>query len=129
MNRVMSAIAEHYSWPGFAPYTPPKPIEDTEPDITTQVKTIFEDARAGKFDNSLYAEPLAKILAEQIPKPEAIAHLTGFGAMKSIQLVGKRANEGRRSYRYLIVFENETILLSCTYQADGLISGLQFQPD
>lgn len=129
MNRVMSAIGQHYGWQAYATYTPPKPIEDTEPEITTQVKTIFEDARAGKYDKELFSEKLASVLAEQVPKPERIAYLAGFGALQSIQLVGKRVNDGNRAYRYFIVFENESVLLTCIYQPDGKIGGLQFQPE
>jgi CubicO group peptidase (beta-lactamase class C family) len=129
MNRVMTSIGQHYNWPDYAPYTPPKPIEDTEPDITSQVKEIFENARTGKYEQELYSEKLAAILAEQVPKPESIAYLAGFGAFKSIHLVGKRVNDGNRGYRYLIVFENESVLLTCTYQPDGKIGGLQFQPE
>jgi CubicO group peptidase (beta-lactamase class C family) len=130
MNHVMAAVVKEYGWTNFAPVAPPaSPIEDTEPEVTAQVKGIFEQAQAGKFDRELFTEKLADFLAQQIPDGDVMRDLRAMGALKSITLIGKRVNGASRSYRYRIVFENDVAIETCNYNDEGKISGINLQPE
>lgn len=129
LPRVMAAIAEHYGWPGYPPYTSPTPIADKEPEITTQVKKIVEQAQRGTFERGLFTEKMVEVLNAHIPRPDELRRLQAYGAVRSIALVGKRVEGANRSYRYHVLFENESTIVACTYDSDGKISGLMLQPE
>ncbi len=129
MDQVLGAIVKAYGWPDFEPYHPLTPIEDKEPAVTDQVKTIFEHAQAGTFEPDLYTPELGAILAREIPNGGAARQLRTFGAFQSIQLVGRSNEQGFRTYRYHLVFEHAGIVVTCSYNTDGKIAGLRFQPE
>ena len=59
---------------------PANSIEDKEPAVTAQIKTIFEQAQAGTFDRALFTEKLAGILATEIPDGGSTRTLRAMGA-------------------------------------------------
>lgn len=128
MRRVMSAIAEAYAWPDFPGYAPPKPIEDKEPDVTAQVRQIFLDAQESRFTRDLYFPELGDLVAKAMEAGTA-RQLKAMGELKSIVLIERRDEGTNRIYRYLITFENETIVAFCRYAADGRLNALNFQPE
>lgn len=127
MNQVLSAVVKEYGWADFVPYQPVTPIEDKEPAVTAQVKAIFEQAQAGTFERSLFAEKMAAVLATEIPRGMKV--LQAFGALKSITLVGKKTDGPNRNYRYHLIFENDAVVATCNYDQQGKISGFGFRPD
>jgi CubicO group peptidase (beta-lactamase class C family) len=127
--RVMAAIAQHYGWRDYPPYAPPAAIEDKEPDVTAQIRKIVEEAQQGTFDRELFTVPLAEVFAVEVRRDESIRRLQGYGALKSIMLVGKQSNGANRSYRYHVLFENESTLLSCSYNGEGKVSSFGIGPD
>lgn len=130
LARVVEAIADAYQWPEFPRSKRAEPIEDKEPEFTARLRTIMEEAKAGKLDRTLFTTALADriepTLRDSSPTRET---LVGFGALKSIQLLGRDGRDHQRQYRYRLTYENETVLVRCAVDADGRIAGLMFQPE
>lgn len=129
MNRVLSAIVREYHWPDFDPAPAPRPIEDKEPEVTTRVRAIFDQAQQGKFEPEWFGPELAAILAREIPKPERVQEMQGFGAFQSITLIGRETRGTAQHYRYHLVFAREALIVNCIYTPDGKIVGINFQVD
>lgn len=127
--RVMEAVAKEYNWPEYPPYAPPAPVADREPEITAQVRKIMEQGQQGTFERSLFTARMTEVLDAEARRPESVQRLQAYGAIKSIALVGRRNEGTSRSYRYHLLFENESTLVTCTYNGDGKISGLSIQPE
>jgi CubicO group peptidase (beta-lactamase class C family) len=127
MPRVMAAIAEHYKWPEYPPFAPPTPVEDKEPEVTAQLKKIVEQGQQGTFERAHFTDKMAEAL-DAFMRSDELRRIQGYGALRSIALVGKRVNGGHRNYRYYVLFENEATILTCLYNSDGKISGLTLDP-
>jgi CubicO group peptidase (beta-lactamase class C family) len=130
LGKVMEAIADAYRWPDYPRNVPPKPIEDKEPEVTALLKKIFDQAKAGAIDRALYTPQLADAIASSLAAETGPrADLNSFGALKDVALVGREDRDGQRRYRYRFIYENETVLVRCAYNAEGKIAGLSFQPE
>lgn len=128
MNRILSAIANAYHWPNFPDAQPPKAIEDKEPEVTAQLKQIFEGERSGQLDRALFTPELADVITPQIAAHGAVrTALASYGALRSTELVVRRDQGNFRLYRYRFIYENESILINLTFNAAGKIAGLAFQ--
>lgn len=128
--RVMEAIADAYGWPDFPRQKPPQPIEDKEPEVTAQVKTILEDAKKGAWDRELYTAEFAAGIPPLLAEGgEVRVELNSYGALKAVELVERDNQKGMRQYRYRFTYENETVLVRCAYNAEGKVAGLSVRPE
>jgi CubicO group peptidase (beta-lactamase class C family) len=126
--KIFEAIAEVYQWPDYPKSKRLTAIEDKEPAVTAQVKKIFEDAQQGKFEVELYTPKLGKLVVEAMTG-EAQERLKSFGAIKTIELTERKEEGGNRRYQHRLVFEKETVMVNCAYNAEGKIAGLNFLPE
>lgn len=126
--RVMTAIADAYQWPDFRRFEPPKAIEDKEPNVTALVKAIFDDAREGKVDRSLYTPILADLI-EKALSGSAREELRAYGAFRRIELGARWGGDAHRGYAYRMVYGNETIIVIVSFDEAGRIAGLRFNPE
>jgi CubicO group peptidase (beta-lactamase class C family) len=130
VGKIIEAIATVYAWPDFPRSKPAVPIADKEPQVTAQVKEIFEEAQKGSFKRELYSKELADIFAVQLaPDGPALGALKSFGSLKSVAFTGRTEENGLRQYTYLFTYENETLVVTCAYAPDGKIVGLNFRPE
>jgi hypothetical protein len=85
-----------------------KPIQDKEPEVTTHLSTMIQDAADGKPHADDYtAEAWKKIAPLQKQVQGELKRLGDFVAMT---LVDRSDENGQRSYRYRLEFANATIL-------------------
>jgi CubicO group peptidase (beta-lactamase class C family) len=127
VHQIMLAIAKVYGWPGYPPLKVWPPIEDKEPEVTAQIRSIFDQYRAGTFDRTLFTEKFARVIAGQLS--DLTQELQALGPLKTIALV-RRRNEGNdRLYKYLLTYQNDAIFVNCTRNRDGVISRLEYYPD
>jgi len=85
-----------------------KPIPDKEPEVTTHLRSMIQDAADGKSRADDYTVEAWKGIA---PLQKQIqADLKRLGDFVSMTLVDRSDDNGQRSYRYRIQFANATIL-------------------
>lgn len=126
--RVVDAVADAYGWPDYPRFKPPTAIEDKEPEVTAQVRAVFEQSQAGSLDRSLFTPKLADIIAGSLSGSLGV-RLREMGAVQSMVLVGRENHDGFRVYRYRVACKNDTIILTATYNAEGKIAGLYYHPE
>lgn len=120
--RVMQAIGQHYNWPDYAPYTPPQPIEDKEPEVTARLKTLVEQIHRSEIDRESFTAEMTSHIESFLARTAELQDVQAYGALKSIALTGRRDEGANRLYRYLIEFERETTILICTFNEEGRIA-------
>ena len=94
--------------------------------VTAQVKAIIQDAQQGKYDRELYTNELADLIGKSLSDGLA-EKMKAYGAFKSIELIGRKNEGNNRRYNYRLVYENETFVVTCTYNQSGKI-GLPAHP-
>jgi hypothetical protein len=130
VSKIVEAIADAYGWPDYPHRKPPQPIADREPAVTAQLRDMFEQAKSGAFDRSLYTKELADLIAPQLaPGGGARTTLVSYGALKSVDLMGRSEERGRRHYDYRFTYERETVHVHCDFNESGKISGLFFESE
>jgi CubicO group peptidase (beta-lactamase class C family) len=128
VRRIVDAIAQAYAWPDYPVFKPAAAIEDREPAVTAQLRTIFERSQAGEMDRSLFTPKLADIIAASLSGPLGV-RLREKGPVQSFVLTGRETHGALRVYHYRVVCQNDTILLTSSYDPDGKIAGLVFHPE
>jgi CubicO group peptidase (beta-lactamase class C family) len=105
-----------------------RPIEDKEPKITAQIKTVLEQLAAGKPDRDQFTPDLAALLSARLRQGLA-DRLVSLGPLQSTVLV-ERKNEGdNRLYRYRATYREATRLVLCTFDKDARITGFSLQSE
>jgi hypothetical protein len=128
VSKIVEAIADAYGWPDYPHRKPPQPMADREPAVTAQLREILEQSKSGTFNRSLYTEELANLMAPQIaPGGGARTALVSYGALKSVDLVGRSEERGRRHYDYRFSYEHEIVHVHCDFNEFGKIAGLFFE--
>ncbi len=126
--RIVDAIASAYAWPDYPAFRPAASIEDKEPLVTAKVKALFEQSQDGAFDRALYTPKLADIIAKTLAGPTRES-LREKGPVEAIQLTGRENRTDFRIYHYRIVCANDTVLLTVSYDAEGIIAGIFFRSE
>ena len=103
---------------------PEKPIEDKEPQVTAFLGDLLQKIADGKADPALFTPDLQKELFPDTIK-EFEGTLKEWGQRKSIALLQRREEEGKRVYRYQIVFERMSVALELVLTAANKVAGLR----
>lgn len=127
IRRVFDAIADTYHWLDYPRRENAKPIEDKEPKVTAQVKAVFEQARSSKLDLDLFIPSFGKRLEASLPMISE--QIREFGALKNVELLGRRDVPRHLVYQYRFTYENDVVIVNCGYDPSGKIDGLLFQPE
>ncbi len=85
-----------------------KPIPDKEPKVTAHVRAMFQDALDGTLHADDYTPELFQEATAQLKQTQET--LKTLGALVSLTLVDRSVEGGKRSYRYQVEFERNTIL-------------------
>lgn len=97
-----------------------KPIPDTEPSVTNLIKTVLLKAQNGMLDASPFTtESWNRFF---FPADFVRSYLTSMGTFKSIALLSRKEGDGKRYYRYQVVFGETTLSVTCTLTKEGKIS-------
>ena len=85
-----------------------KPISDHEPQVTAHVRDMFQDV----LENKMRAEDYTvKLWKDESPrKKDTRETVKSFGRLVSLTLVDRRLEGRKRSYRYRLEFEKNTLL-------------------
>jgi len=119
------SLAHHVAGLYEAALMPPpeKPIEDKEPQVTAFVGDLLQKLADGRAEPGLFAPDVQK---ELFPDPikELAGTVKAWGTRKSTALIQRSDENGHRTYRYRIVFQNASILLRLVLTSDNKIAGL-----
>jgi CubicO group peptidase (beta-lactamase class C family) len=102
-----------------------KPIADTAPTQTQEMRAVFESLRAGTLDHSLISTNLnGKRLSDT---EQWAARLSDLGVIKSFVPDWKCETNNVRDLGYRAVFRKESVNFSVSLGADNKISRLQLE--
>jgi len=119
-------IAHHVAGLYVPALMPPelKPIEDKEPQVTAFFREVLQKIAEGKADPEWFTPDRRKELF-----PDRIKALGEFvkslGALKSLDLVERKEEDGLPAYTYRAAFSDRTMLLRLTLSPDGKIAGMR----
>jgi hypothetical protein len=85
-----------------------KPIPDKEPEVTAQVHELFKEAADGSLRKDEFSPALWAVVSVQINDIKDAAR--GLGAVRTVTLVDRTTDGGKRSYRYRVECEKDTTL-------------------
>lgn len=112
--------------PELAP-PPIKPIEDKEPQVTAQLKELLQEFTKGTADPKLFTKEAE---AEIFPRAKDFSEfLKSLGTLNKIQLFERRDEDEIRIYRYQLVFQNSTLLLTLSLTKEGKIAEIQIRSE
>ena len=119
-------IAHHVAGLYVPALMPPelKPIEDKEPQVTAFFREVLQKIAEGKADPEWFTPDRRKELF-----PDRIKALGEFvkslGALKSLDLVERKEEDGLPAYTYRAAFSDRTMMLRLTLSPDGKIAGMR----
>ena len=123
VDRLAQRVAGVYV-PALAP-PEYKLIDDQEPQIAEQLKSIYADWAAGRSDGKRFAPDLAKALK----KPELQQLVQALGPMRALALVERKADGDVRRYRYRATFQRRQFLIVVGFDKDDLIADFRTEPE
>ena len=122
-NKIVHGVAGLYV-PALAP-AEVKAIEDKEPQTTVLVRNVLQEIAAGKADAERFTPELrAKLSPDDIQ--ETSEYLKELGVLKSLELIERKEEGGRRAYRYRANFQEMPIFVSVQLTKDNRIADLDF---
>ena len=119
-------IAHHVAGLYVPALMPPelKPIEDKEPQVTAFFREVLQKIAEEKADPEWFTPERRKEFF-----PDRIKALGEFvkslGALKSLDLVERKQEDGLPAYTYRAAFSDRTMLLRLTLSPDGKIAGMR----
>ena len=125
-NSNPGRLAHHVAGLYVPALMPPelKPIEDKEPQVTAFFREVLQKIAEGKADPEWFTPDRRKELF-----PDRIKALGEFvkslGALKSLDLVERKEEDGLPAYTYRAAFSDRTMLLRLTLSPDGKIAGMR----
>lgn len=114
--------------PALKPPPPPKPIVDTEPQLTQHFREVLSQFAAGNPDLSQFSDKQQKKLTADMQK--AIQNfLADRGTLEKLELLSRKEENGDRVYTYRAHFEfGAPLTLAFPLTSDGKIDGLEIEP-
>lgn len=114
--------------PALKPPPPPKPIADTEPQVTQHFRDVLAQFAAGHPDLSQFSEKQQKKMNAEMQK--AIQDfLNDRGTLEKLELLSRKDENGDRVYAYHAHFEfGAPLTLTFRLTSDGKIDGLGIEP-
>jgi CubicO group peptidase (beta-lactamase class C family) len=116
--------------PELAPPPPPKPIPDTEPQVTALLKNVIAQLAAGKLDLSAFTSEQQKRFTAEV-QSEIRGYLQNQGALESLALLSRKEENGVRvySYRAHFAYSPNPATLTLRLTVEGKIAGLGLGDD
>jgi len=98
-------------------------ISDKEPKVTEHVRTMLQDAIDGTVHLDDFTADLWKEAAPGLQETQA--QIKSFGRFVSLTLVDRSEEAGKRSYRYRMEFEKNTILQRFVFDEQNKLAASQ----
>ena len=124
--KLANAVARQYV-PGLANQIA-KPIADSEPAVTAQVRELVAQIARGRVEPGQLSDNAAAIYTEARVKSIA-GQMSELGALKSVELIERKVDGETRSYRYRFMFANETVLAGVKFDKANRIDQLSLRPE
>jgi hypothetical protein len=105
-----------------------KPIPDTEPEITTKVKAVISGFVKGDLGMNAFTPELIPWLNREGKSGMSNA-FRGPGTIQSIVLVGRKKEGAKWTYRYRLIYQNDSLLASFGFNKDKKITGFGIEPE
>jgi CubicO group peptidase (beta-lactamase class C family) len=122
---IIHGVAGLYE-PALTPPPPPPPIEDKEPKVTALFRDFLLQTAEGKVDASAFTEEAWKTLSPDRIK-ELQEGLEDSGQPKSIDLLERKEESGRRIYTYRLTFDDgRTVTSTLKLTGKDKIAGLDW---
>ena len=123
LSRANPVRIAHHIAGFYIPALLPVPLVDREPQVTDRVRAALLQAQAGTLTaNAFTPQEWAKVHPDTA---EDLMHfLRPLGALKSLALLSRRDQEGKRDYSYLATFTADSVKFDVTLTKEGRISGL-----
>lgn len=101
----------------------PKPIEDREPQVTARVREFIQQAAAGHLEPEQFTpEGWARLFPDRLKEEGEM--LKSLGPLQSTALLERREEGDHRSYRYRVVFHEDSLSLYIDLAPDNKIASL-----
>ncbi|MFD2367978.1 serine hydrolase domain-containing protein [Pseudoduganella sp. GCM10020061] len=115
-GKLAEIVASHYI-PALAT-VPAKPIADSNPAFTAQLREVIADIAADKLPKGFTDDQVAKLTPAMKYFSKGIREL---GALRSVALLSVKDEGESRQYRYRYVFEKDPMIVSARINKAGLI--------
>ncbi|MCA1857389.1 beta-lactamase family protein [Massilia oculi] len=119
-GKVADLVAAHYL-PALAPVRAAA-IADTEPARSARARKAIEQLIASQVPDGLSPQERGRYSPQWVA--QIATEFRDFGALRTVELLGRSAEGGGRQGRYRFLFENETVLLTLHEGQNGLIERL-----
>jgi CubicO group peptidase (beta-lactamase class C family) len=123
-NRIAHRVAGIYV-PDLSPAAL-KPIADKEPQVTALLRTTLADLTADKPNTDSFAPDDHDLWTAQRVKGLSEL-LESFGALESLDLIERKENGTKRSYRYRATFTETFAMVNMSLDGNDKISALQIR--
>jgi D-alanyl-D-alanine carboxypeptidase len=107
---------------------PAEPIADTDVPTSNRLKGVLASAMKGEADPELFSDSAKKLLVPHL-KNQGKAMFAPLGALKTFQLLERKASDSGTRLRYRAVFNNMTMNASITLDRAGKVMGLEVRPE
>jgi hypothetical protein len=105
-----------------------KPIPDTEPEITTKVKAVIDSFVKGDLDMSVFTPKLVPWLNNGGKSGMSNAFREP-GTIQSIALVGRKKEGANWTYQYRLIYQNDSLLASFSFNKEKKITGFGIEDE
>lgn len=127
-GKIAHQVAGFYI-PALKPPPPPKPIADTEPQVTARLREVIAQLAAGKLDLTQFSADAQKKFGADMQKGVQ-DFLANEGTLEKLELLSRKEEKDGRVYKYRGHFEyGATLTLVMRLASDGKIGGLGFSGD
>lgn len=107
---------------------PAAAVEDREPQVTAMVKDLLQKFSDGAADQALFTEEAQAAIFPERARMFG-EFLKSLGPLKEIHLVERRDENEHRLYRYRLVYNDASLLLTMSLSREGKIALINAQPE
>jgi CubicO group peptidase (beta-lactamase class C family) len=104
-----------------------KPLEDREPQVTTRLRNLLDNFASGRAKPEAFTPDAWKDLSPELPNLQD--ELQALGALKKLELVQRKQDDGKRGYIYRGTYADWTVLFNLSLARDDKIAAFAIRPD
>jgi CubicO group peptidase (beta-lactamase class C family) len=107
---------------------PARPIVDTDPQVTQNVRLLVQGISEGKVDPALLSPRMRAAWSPDIIKILKQLYEQEKGRLKTLELLERKTDGANRLYMYRAAFEKETVLYYVRVTGEGTIDSFDQDP-
>jgi len=97
-----------------------KPLKDADPTLVAKVRRLIEELESGKSVQADFTDEVWRDIKQGEAESRAIGKL--FGRLKRVTLVECSKEGANLAYRFVAVFQNNTVLFRLVFTPDGKVA-------